>query len=232
MYDRDYVSSGFSMNEIYDTSDIGLWKNRTLYFENNVDIRLCHKNGNTTLKSIWSQLYYNVEDHHLTIPLREELQKKNKLSSNIDIDRYGFRKGSYRIAIKRDPIERALSAAKEVIGASFYVYDPSIDIIEEFFLNFDLNVEKYILSNSIEFNYHFLSQTFSMGVASDYDKVYDIRDLDKLVRWLEETSDYPYKITNRYLNKSKSELKVSDLSPKVIDKLYTTYEIDYKNGWF
>jgi hypothetical protein len=193
---------------------------------------LCHKNGNTTLKSIWSQLYYNVEDYHLTIPRRLELQKKNKLSSNIDIDRYEFRKDSYRIAVKRDPIERALSAAKEAIGASFYVYDPSIDIIEEFFLNFDLNVEKYILSNSIEFNYHFLSQTFSMGVASDYDKVYDIRDLDKLVRWLEETSDYPYKITNNHLNKSKSALVVSDLSQQVIDKLYKTYEIDYKNGWF
>ena len=218
------------MNEIYDISDIALWKNRTLYFENNVDVRVYHKNGNTTLKSIWCQLYYNIEDHYSTIP--KNLFEKNKTEGNIDDIRYGFRKDSYRIAVKRNPIERALSAAKEVLRSSFNILDPSIDTIEEFFLSFDLNVEKYIISSKIEFNYHFLSQTYIMGVPQNYHKIYDIQDLDKLVKWLEEDYNYPYKITNRYVNKAKSELKVSDLSQQVIDKLYKTYEIDYKNGWF
>lgn len=220
------------MNEIYDISDVAFWRYRTLYFQNNVDVRLCHKNGNTTLKSIWGQLNYGIENHHLIIPNREQSYENNKLKGNIDNNRYGFRKDSYRIAVKRDPIERALSAVKEVIGATFYIHDPSIDMVEEFFLNFDLNTEKYILSNDIGFNYHFLSQSWGMGKPSDYDKVYDIQDLDKLIKWLEEDYNYPYKITNRYVNKAKSELKVSDLSQQVIDKLYKTYEIDYKNGWF
>lgn len=212
--------------------DVALWKNRTLYFENNVDVRLCHKNGNTTLKSIWSQLYYNVEDHHLTIPNREQLRENNRLNGNIEDDKYGFRKNSYRIAVKRDPIERALSAAKEVIGATFHIHDPSIDTIEEFFLNFDLNVNEYVLSDNIRFNYHFLSQTWSMGTSSYYDKIYDVRDLDQLVKSLEEDYNYPYKITNRYLNRARSAMKISDLSKQVIDKVYETYEIDYRNGWF
>jgi len=220
------------MNIIYDMSDVALWKNRTLYFENNVDVRLCHKNANTTLKSIWSQLYYNVEDHHLTIPNREQLREDNRLNCNITDNRYGFRKNSYRIAIKRDPIERAISAAKEVIGATFHIHDPSIDTIEEFFLNFDLNVDDYVLSDNIRFNYHFLSQTWAMGMPSFYDKIYDIQDLDKLVKWLEKSYNYPYKITNRYLNKSRGKIGISDISQQVIDKLYKTYEIDYRNGWF
>jgi hypothetical protein len=154
------------------------------------------------------------------------------MEGNIDDIRYGFRKDSYRIAVKRNPIERALSAAKEVMRSSFNILDPSIDTIEEFFLSFNLNVEKYIISDKIEFNYHFLSQTYIMGNAQNYDKIYDIQDLGKLVKWLEEDYDYPYKITNRHLNKSKSILKASDLSQQVIDKLYKTYEIDYRNGWF
>jgi hypothetical protein len=44
-------------------------KYRTLYFENNVDVRLCTKNGNTTLRSVWSQLYHGmtVADHELNM---------------------------------------------------------------------------------------------------------------------------------------------------------------------
>lgn len=195
-------------------------KYRTLYFENNVDVRLCTKNGNTTLRSIWSQLNYNTTENCYT-NLRKALYEKNREIDNIEDVNYIFRRNSYRIAVKRDPIERALSASKEVLKQRLNILDPTLEIIEELLLNCDPNID-----------HHFLSQSYWMGIAYDYDEIYDIQDLDKLVRWLEEDYNYPYKITDNHMNKSTSKIKVSDLSRSVIDKVYETYEIDYRNGWF
>ena len=231
MYDRDYVSSGFSMTIIdaikmqdgsktLEVLNDPHKKYRTLYFENNVDVRLCTKNGNTTLRSVWSQLYHG-STVNCTTGVRKALYEKYKEIDTIDNDLYILRKNSYRIAVKRDPIERSLSAAKEVLKQRLNILDPSLDMIEELLLNCDSNLD-----------HHFLSQTYWMGNAYDYDEVYDVQDLENLVKWLECDYNYPFKITDSHMNKSPSNIKVIDLSNKVIDKVYKTYEIDYRNGWF
>ncbi len=195
-------------------------KYRTLYFGNNVDVRLCTKNGNTTLRSIWSQLNYNTTENCYT-NLRKALYEKNREIDNIEDVNYIFRRNSYRIAVKRDPIERALSASKEVLKQRLNMLDPPLETVEELLLNCDPNLD-----------HHFLSQTYWMGNAYDYDEIYDVQDLDKLVKWLEEDYNYPYRISDNHMNKSPSKIKVVDLSRKVIDHVYKTYEIDYRNGWF
>lgn len=79
-----------------------MYYNNVLYFNNDIDIRLCTKNGSSTLTSAWSAIY-NKPTTQLDLLCR--------CMKNQDLFNPPFRPGSYRIAIKRDPIERFLSAA-------------------------------------------------------------------------------------------------------------------------
>ena len=193
---------------------------RTLYFENLVDVRLCKKNGSTTLRRIWAQLYYNA-DFLCTVYTRKSLYEENSKLGLIENHEYLFRKGSYRIAVKRDPVKRALSTAKYILKNGLEIVDPSIDMIEELIVNASEKVD-----------HHFLPQTYWLGSALDYDEVYDMNDLNKLIRWLEK--DYPYKgrVFDVYSNVSSKKITPDDLSPKTIERIRDMYEVDYKNGWF
>lgn len=206
-------------------------KYRTLYFANNIDVRLCPKNANTTLRSVWSQLNCNSIEN-CSVGTRRELFERNLQIGNIDDVNYIFRKNSYRIAVKRNPIERALSAAKEVLKQELSIEDPSLENIEELLSIF--HSDRSIVSENglIGLNHHFFSQTYSMGTVYDYDEVYDIQDVDKLVKWLEDDYMYPFKVTNTRLNRSLNKIKVTDLSSAVRERIYNMYEIDYKNGWY
>lgn len=193
---------------------------RTLYFENNVDVRICHKNGNSTLNNVWSQLHFGANEF-VNYGFRKSVYEDYLHLDLIEESPQFFRKGSYRIAVKRDPVDRAISAAKQVLSTRLYVDYPTVDMVEEILMNCDPNID-----------HHFLSQTYWMGNVNEYNKIYDILDLSDLVKWLANDYSYPYEIKYDYFNKSQSKINVNDLSTRVVDHVKNVYEIDYKNGWF
>ena len=191
---------------------------RTLYFENLVDFRLCPKNANTTMKHVYCQLMFN-NDMDFSTNQRSVENFKNIKYIQQD-DPFLFRKSSYKICIKRDPIERALSAAKYILKHRLNIVHPTLDEINELLNNI-----------SIDLDFHFNSQTFWMGSSDMYDAVYDISELDSLVDWL--INDYRYyDIVNKKKNISESNIKTEDLPINILKKIKKFYEIDYDNGWY
>jgi hypothetical protein len=192
---------------------------RTLYFDNLVDVRLCNKNGNTSLRKVWSQLYKGDEtgcSRETRKYFYEMYLKKGFIESN----EYMFRKNSYRIAVKRDPIERAISAAKHLCKIRLCL-EPNISLIEDILS---------IASPTID--YHFLSQTHWMGNINLYHNVYDLQDLNSMVEWIENDSKYQYPLKIKKYNISDSTIGKNDISNNIIKMLYKMYEIDYDNGWY
>jgi hypothetical protein len=190
----------------------------TLYFENLVDFRLCPKNASRTVRGFYCQLMFN-EDKNLSSSERENEYLKNikYIRSN---DPFLFRKSSYKICVKRDPVERALSATKYILKNRLNIIDPTIDDVEE------------VLDNiSIDLDFFFHSQTFWMGSYENYDDVYDIQELDLLVKWLVNDYNY-YGVKIEKKNVSKSNIRSEDLSFNILTKVKKFYEIDYDNGWY
>lgn len=193
---------------------------RTLYFENLVDVRLCTKNGNTTLRNVWSQLSTG-EDVHCSTSTRKHLIHEAADLGILEPGVNFFRKNSYRVAVKRDPIDRALSAAKYLCKVRLGINEPSLELIEEL-----LSIA------SPEVDHHFLSQTYWMGGSHVYDEVFDLQHLNIMIEWLERDFPYKYPVTVKMHNVSSKTINISHLSDSTIKRLYKMYEIDYDNGWY
>lgn len=193
---------------------------RTLYFDNDIDIRLCPKNANTSLKYIYSQLHYN-EDSPMTFTKRMHVYERMLSENKIDDTEYLFRRDSDRIAIKRNPVDRALSAAKYILLTRMKLDNPPISLVEEVLTNINFEVD-----------HHLLPQSYWMGNSSLYDKVYDIKEFGDLIRYIEDNFIWFGFLKDIHKNMSPNKLKVSDLSSSVINKLKKIYEVDYDNGWY
>ena len=192
----------------------------TLYYNNNIDVRLCLKNANTTLKHIFCQLHYN-KDININTPGRKSIYQDYLAKDIIEDGEFLFRKDSYRIAVKRDPIERVLSAAKYILKNRLNIFNPSIDMIEE------------LLKNSVfETDQHFLPQTFWMGIPDLYNKVYSIHQVEDMIEYLQDDYVWLGEIKDTHKNISNPKIKVKDLSDSTIERWMNIYKIDYDNGWY
>lgn len=217
----------------------------TLYFDNNIDVRLCAKNGCTTLKHL--RFLMDGKDPKT---LQQILDDEKHLEEILSLSRYGvnqrkrshdrydrlaqldhvtkhsfqFRKDSYRIAVKRDPIERAISSATYVFSRFTGHYNPNLNDIINILNNFRIHE-----------NNHYMPQFMYMGSPKMYDEVYDIKDLNKLTGYLiknkdEKTSFYP-EFFNGHKNASANKFTRDDLPHKTIERIKHIYAIDYALGW-
>jgi hypothetical protein len=103
------------------------------YFPKNVDVRTCPKNGMTTLKHVWQNTFkhymrsnntlsfnifddYNelmIQDRDNTKKFRGEMTARDMLViRHANMFDTPYRKGSFRIAVRRDPVERFKSAVE------------------------------------------------------------------------------------------------------------------------
>lgn len=193
---------------------------RTLYFNNNIDIRLCPKNANTSLKYIFCYLHYN-KNMSMTFSRRKQMYEKMLYENKIENGQFLFRNNSHRIAIKRDPIDRALSAAKYILYTRLNLSKPPINLVEEVLNNIDFQID-----------HHLLPQSFWMGNSKLYNRVYNITEFNNLIKYLQDNFIWFGQLKDIHKNVSSNRLTVSDLSTFTINKLKKTYEIDYDNGWY
>jgi len=192
-----------------------------LYWPNNIDIRICPKNGMSTLKEALRRTLGQHDTHG------HEYRNKlvNRFADQFDIP---FRKGSYRIAIRRDPIDRFRSACEFIqqkrawfIQNGKYLPDISLDIDE---------VIDSLESGNLK-NNHFYTQTWYMGKLGDYDMVYHINELPKLLDFLQEACKIERDITSIHENKTTFKLYNDAISTTQMEKLRNFYLKDFKNGW-
>jgi len=205
------------MNENYDMTPA----DNVLYFPNNIDVRICPKNGMSTLKEALRRA--KGESH-----VRGWKQRHYSVSTKGDQFDLPFRKGSYRIAVRRDPIDRFKSACEFIQSArAFYIKNgrslPDISLKIDEVID---GMESGDVKNS-----HFYTQSWYMGHPDDYDMVYHIDEMPKLLDFLQEACNIERDISVLHENRTTMKLYNDAISPDHMVKLRNFYLKDYKNGW-
>lgn len=195
-----------------------------LYFPNNVDVRICPKNGMSSLKEL-HRINRGVEQY---IGRVDRLSKVRSFSDQFDIP---FRRGSYRIAVKRDPIGRFKSACEYIVrNRELYLSEGRMleatklegvldDILDK--------IEKGGLRNN-----HFYTQTWYMGNPRDYDLVVPLDELPSLMILLNEICELGLNREALIIHDNQTKVKIySDMTHMQQRRVKKLYKVDYENGW-
>ena len=208
-----------------------------LYFNDDIDIRLCLKNGYTTLRHAWLTKYDPIYLEKLNggqINSPSSSERYNMVMLKMDVWDQPFRRGSYRIAIKRDPIERFMSAIYYLEQTKLYYHHKYvkknyIDLTQVDSKNINAVLDAF--DNQLLRDEHFFSQSYFMGHPNDYDKVYYLHQMPELLEWLERKikCKTSFKGIWRNQNPSLDKVKLTHEQQMRIIKMYAK---DYANGWY
>lgn len=211
-----------------------------LYFNNDIDVRLCLKNAYTTLRTAWSAIY-DVNSYDLYIKNEKlavgpgSLDRYHWAMQKQDLWDQPFRRGSYRIAIKRDPVQRFISAVSYLDKVKL---EPNYLGLKKNYINLE-NVNKNDIDSVLDAfdkqilrDEHFFSQTYFMGHPNDYDKVYDITEVPELLSFLTKKCIPARDIKNLWLNKTKGTDSSVTLTKEQEMRIIKLYAKDYANGWY
>lgn len=208
-----------------------------LYFNEDIDIRLCLKNGYTTLRTAWQSCY--DMDYYMgrwkTTDMPGAYDRYHWAMKFQDIWDQPFRRGSYRIAIKRDPVERFISAVSYLDNVKL---EPRYTKNKKSYIDLT-NVNKDDIDSVLDAfdnqtlrDEHFFSQSYFMGHPNDYDKVYDISEMSELLIWLTKKCKPKKPIENTWQNKTKNTDSRIELTDKQTMRVIKLYAKDYANGWY
>lgn len=200
----------------------------TLYFPNKLDVRLTAKNACSTLKNIQAErdnIRYDDTVKHFGEKHRRQDYLFYKRHNMIEEDgNYRFRKNSTRICVKRDPVERVLSATKYIYKMKKRQHNPSLRDVIFFLDNFNISMDAHLQPQS----------TWLGDDQARFDRVYTMDQVDDLRREIILSYGLVY-IEEKHLvhyNRSRSPITVDDLPESTVSRIKKIYEIDYDNGWY
>ena len=204
-----------------------------LYFSDEIDFRIIPKNCSSTLKVLWSD--FNGLPYKLTSsknPHGYFPHKHSELRGRQNfVERNGqlWRDGALRFVVKRDPVERWLSAI------NFAIQQKEADIYKEFrelkWTERDINdvvIEHRV--NGINLT-ELYSQSYCAGNVNEYDHVFDIKEFDQCKSLMEDILGDSFPDIHATVSKNNSKWKLSDLTSKSISDIKVLYQDDYTNGW-
>lgn len=196
-----------------------------LYFPNNIDVRMCPKNGMSTLKEL-HRFIRGVDEY---IGRVERLNRVREYGDQFDIP---FRKGSYRIAVRRDPVIRFRSACEYLIqNQAEYIRQGRADECPSLETELDLVLDR--IEDGTLKNNHFYTQTWYMGKPEDYDMVVYIDELSQLMIFLNDACDLGYSDEKLDIRENQTKMKVynSIITNQQRRRIKQLYRKDYLNGW-
>jgi hypothetical protein len=215
-----------NINELYNT----------LYYPMNIDIVMCPKNASTVVTKLAGIVNSSIlriypgrlEPTHRSSIINDYKNKHPEKKYNF----FHCREDSYKIAIKRDPIKRAISSAAHITKFYYNHYNKNTE-------KFNLKVLDILGYCDQVTDVHFISQTKFMGNAKYYDKVYDVNNMniffDDMINFYgrEKEINKLRNADSEILNiNSFYSLKPEDLPSDIIKRLKKIYEVDYDNGWY
>lgn len=223
-----------------------------LYFPNDIDVRICPKNGMSTLK--WALLY--VDNLEISSNNPEALVHGTKRHRMQAIKEFGdrdylpFRKDSVRVAVTRDPIKRFMSAC-EYIKTEYTKVNEALDLesgkkelTSDELKRLESMSDVDILPDSIDeiiegvwsgdiHNTHFYTQTYYYGNRGQYDKIFKMKDFSSFLEWLRIQTGTKKKIDKIRAN-STSGLYFGGADSLTEDqkkRIMRIYREDYDYGW-
>lgn len=194
-----------------------------------IDVITCPKNCSSSLKEIWGNISF--KNYSRKNNLGPEIRMKSYEKYNVTANN-PWRKGSIRIAIKRDPVERAFSAATHILHYRYGFNYIAADIYERFFFG---------VNHTLRYDPHLIPQHRFYGKSIDfYDEIYYVKDFKQLAANIEAT--YPYHEYNPNTKMPMQEVKqtvghysqttINDLSQECINRIQWLYRYDYEYGWY
>ncbi len=213
-------------------------KYNVLYFGNKYDVRLIPKNCSTTIKILWCYLNgFNIRhdenNPHGVIPDDAVTQTRRK-TRVIENGNKTFRGGAKKVTVKRDPIERWVSAINFCI--KMRDHRGSVRDYAEFsklkWVDMNINdVVSYQQENG-PMVAELLSQSYCGGDLDKYSHVYTKETFSQFIDLLDKefNTKFPRVVSTRTDHNGK--WKIEDLTEESIVKLKEIYEVDYRLGWY
>ena len=225
-----------------------------LYFPKNLDVRICPKNGMSTLKIVLMDVrlkenpdrYNELELDWQAIGTRGA--RKYEIIHRAYMDDMPFRQGSTRIAIFRDPVDRFMGACNYIRQEyqsilDKYKIESMDDLTTEQLTRLAIISDMDLLPDDINdilegvekgeiVNTHFFPQWHYLGNKSQYTYIYNVRELGECLMYIQNHCKYNVDTT---LRENKTEEKyygtASDLDTKTRWRIENLYEEDYMYGW-
>lgn len=225
-------------------------QDNVLYFPQNIDIRLCPKNGITTLKwALWHVYKINVEDDpEFAANCGTKGHRIKEIKEKGESTILPWRINTNRITVVRDPIERFLSAAEYlklqwVKESSFLESNTHLDLDQKGKLYMSLSELDEIPDKMDDLitevrsggliNAHFFPQSHFLGNRSQYTGIWAMSDFDAMLKWLEKATRTSKKLHQIHTNGTSGLYYggVSNLTTVQRKRIMKIYEQDYDYGW-
>lgn len=224
-------------------------QDNVLYWRNNIDVRLCPKNGISTLKyAAWYHTGISIEeDRVLAATYGTKRHRVEQIREFGHSPVLPYRKDSRRVAVVRDPIERFMSAA-EYLKMKWI---ENVSVLESSELDDDEKSKVYrglsdvdlipddideliegVASKDIT-NSHFYTQAYWMGCRSQYTHIFKMSQFGQFMNWLRQETETSKKIDKIRSNHTSGLYYggVSNLTEQQQKRIMKLYEEDYDYGW-
>lgn len=186
-----------------------------------IDVVTSPKSCSSSIKQIWSMLVLNNHPGSLENP-DAGVREKNYERHNVTA-KNPWRENSLRIAIKRDPIERAFSAATYILSNRYKMTVILPDDYERFFFG---------VNHTLRYDPHLIQQYKLLGTdVNFYDHVYDVKEYNQFFEMMKEKYSFTLE-TNHKKKQMYSSTSIQDLSESCIERIKYLYRYDYQHGWF
>ena len=222
-----------------------------LYFDNNLDVRICPKNGMSTLK--WAMIYLSgqkpSQDNQFTLEVGTKGWRIKQIREFGYKDEMPYRKGSTRVTVVRDPVKRFLSACEYMkteymsqvatFGEDFskdssdhnLMRIGSLSDVDPIPDNLD-DVIAMVKNGEIN-NSHFYTQAYYLGNRGQYDKIFDMKDFKEYLHYIRVTAGSTRQIDRIHSNSTSGLYygPVENLTEKQKKDIMDIYIEDYDYGW-
>ena len=175
----------------------------------------------------------------LSTPLLKKglLKTARVLSVNTHMDYMNipFRRNSFKVAIKRDPVERFISAVtymqKQIPDDVYKVTRLLSETVDYRKLTLEeilIGVEEGWINDI-----HLVPQFYYFGKYNQYDKVYSLEETGDFIKFLINYKPHPVLNNNkRYLNIHLNKTTPIEISSYLKNRIKKLYEQDYDEGWY
>ena len=210
------------------------------YLPHDIDVITCPKNGMSSVKRYYYQVWKLYFDEDVA---KEQIEfvshrggpqnyREQQVWNQCNILNYPFRKRSFKIAIKRDPIARFISAVEYLENRAKIRRRSERDYVPRG----DIESVLHKLEKGEIYDVHLMPQSHFMGTRNHYDAIFDMTELTDMFRYI--TKKIPEARWGPNLNPHYNKMKKTDkkritdnLSPHDILRIKILYKQDYENGW-
>ena len=182
-------------------------KTKSFWIGDSLDYYIIPKNGCSSVRHMMLQTINDIPD------LNDHYDSGYSIINfKTKLFRYykPVRSGVIKFAIKRDPVDRFISAYSDIV----------------LFRKKENRTVEEILQGNYK-DKHFNTQTYFAGSADMYDYVFDVTEMNKVAELISDYTNINIRV--QHIRKTKNKIRLQHSQVKLIEEFYKE---DYENGWY